>query len=221
MSHFNICHIMRLIVLLWKVTASENTYHCIHEGSLTTNSTWHGYIASFAFINDARVAFDLSYPSDRCCQNILLYTSKEKSKVKPTMTCQQKEAILNITTNPVINLTTTYIWAGCKQQPNIQSIASNSSSNTTVRPTTQLECVGSRYIFAGGNSTRNWAIAVSNCASNSGLVLQYKLNITQYGVKCDGTIANEPNDNVNSTCYICADPQLLLLLIIISILMNA
>lgn len=78
------------------------------------------------------------------------------------MKCIDKEDKVYRGNNQVVNLTTNYIWSGCKKTEKLSL--------------THLVCNGDRRFVS--NRERWWYIAVSNCDSTKGLFLNYRLEMT-------------------------------------------
>ncbi|RMX60692.1 hypothetical protein pdam_00014526 [Pocillopora damicornis] len=97
-------------------------------------------------------------------QNIFLYFDTQWPRVypKPEMSCLDKEDKVYRGNNQVINLTTSYVWSGCKK---------NDLDNESY-----LECTGDRRFVS--SRERWWYLAVSNCKSTKGLLLKYRLEMT-------------------------------------------
>lgn len=79
------------------------------------------------------------------------------------MKCVDREDKVYRGNNQVINLTTNYIWSGCKQQ-------------TLTGGVKNLVCDGDRKFRS--DRERWWYIALSNCKSTKGLLVKYRLEMT-------------------------------------------
>ncbi|KAL9965054.1 hypothetical protein ACROYT_G028781 [Oculina patagonica] len=135
----------------------------IVEGTLSTKENW-AFLTSFCYKDSkGELKYHFEYPETYATQNILLYFDDQWPSVfpKPDMNCTDKEDKLFRGNNQVINLTTDYIWSGCKKKE---------------LSSTYLDCTGDRRFVS--NRERWWHLAVSNCKSNKGLLLKYRLEST-------------------------------------------
>ena len=72
----------------------ENDIPCIYDGVIKTDLDWYGFLANVSIIYSGRIAFDFSYPVDRCCPSILFYMEEQISLLGSGMNCWQKESLL-------------------------------------------------------------------------------------------------------------------------------
>lgn len=92
-------------------------------------------------------------------QKILLYYDSRMqwpSVYKKNLTCEEKEAVLSINHNQIINLTRDYEYSGCEERHIYNE--DNVTLNSTV-----VDCSYYRYFESARE--RWWFIAVSNCNS--------------------------------------------------------
>jgi len=141
---------------------------CIYEGYLSTARNWFGYLANITVVVTGRMLFEFTYPAKQCCHNVLFYSAKQVAFISPHMTCWQKEYVLRPENDQILRLTPRFSWSGCH----------------LVHPVGELLyiCEGGRS-FAVDDEPRHastWHLAISNCATRSGIDLRYRLVV--YGV---------------------------------------
>ncbi|XP_073255470.1 transmembrane protein 145-like [Porites lutea] len=136
----------------------------IVEGTLNTKEDW-SFLSRFCYKDSiGRLRYHFEYPLAYATQNIFLYFDTQWPNVypKPGMKCIDREDKVYRGNNQVINLTTNYIWSGCIEK----------------------EVVGRKYLVCDGDRRfksdreRWWYIAVSNCETTKGLLLEYTLEMT-------------------------------------------
>lgn len=116
--------------------------------------------------------FEVSYPAEKCCQNILFYLDDQISILNARMNCWDKENLLRPENDQILRLTPRFTWSGCHM------------SHLGGLPT--YVCKGGRSFTAmeDKNVPTSWYIAVSNCASLMGLELKYRMEIYGHIGKC-------------------------------------
>ncbi|XP_066281004.1 transmembrane protein 145-like isoform X2 [Branchiostoma lanceolatum] len=156
-----------LFVLLIHVSHSQGKYI---SGHLVTAEQW-AFLGRFCFLSElGRLKFQFTYsPQEVCgntvgCQNILLYYDEDDQwpavYPHPEKTCFEKEAVVNVDQNQVINLTTSYRWSGCELGDDGET----------------MSCGGGRSFRSARE--RWWYIAISSCDSKNGLNIQYEMTLT-------------------------------------------
>ncbi|KAL9965057.1 hypothetical protein ACROYT_G028785 [Oculina patagonica] len=136
----------------------------IVEGTLSTKENW-AFLTRFCYKDSiGELKYHFEYPEAYASQNLFLYFDTQWPFVYPKrdMTCLDKEDKVYRGNNQVVNLTTNYIWSGC--------------SKKKILNTMHLECIGDRRFVS--NRERWWYLAVSNCKSSKGLLLKYRLEMT-------------------------------------------
>ena len=165
-----LCHSMFVIVMMPDMLLSDfspSGMPCIYEGHLSTARNWFGYLANITVVINGRMFFEFTYPAKHCCQNVLFYSAEQVAFISPHMTCWQREYVLG-PDDQILRLTPRFSWSGCH----------------LVHPGGQIlyVCEGGRS-FAVDYESRHastWYLAVSNCATRSGIDLRYRLAV--YGV---------------------------------------
>ncbi|GIY50466.1 hypothetical protein CEXT_242492 [Caerostris extrusa] len=110
--------------------------------------------------------YDIEYPKEFRTQNILLYYDERNqwpAVYKTNKTCKEKESVLFVPNGQVIYLNETTFRSGC-----FDSSDENMSG--------WIHC-HSRRTFQSRRE-RWWFIAVSNCDTNKGLYLRYRITMT-------------------------------------------
>ncbi|KAJ7382299.1 hypothetical protein OS493_035880 [Desmophyllum pertusum] len=136
----------------------------IVTGTLNTKENW-AFLTRFCYKDSiGELIYHFEYPQVYATQNIFLYFDTQWPHVypKPEMKCIDKEDKVYRGNNQVVNLTTNYIWSGC--------------SKSDVLGVTYLKCYGDRRFVS--TRERWWYLAVSNCKSTKGLLLTYRLEMT-------------------------------------------
>nr|XP_018918089.1 PREDICTED: transmembrane protein 145-like [Bemisia tabaci] len=134
------------------------------EGHLVTAEKW-AFLARFCFLSDnGQFEYQIEYHKEYAVQNLLLYydTADQWPAVyKSDKTCEQREAVLNLGQNQVVNLTESFFGSGCSNYyPRNDSISCHNARRfRSARP-------------------RWWFIAISNCNSTKGLNVRYKFLMT-------------------------------------------
>ncbi|EDO35392.1 predicted protein, partial [Nematostella vectensis] len=123
------------------------------------------FVARFCFKDSyGEMRYRFEYPEEYAVQNILMYFDSQWPNAYPQvgMTCTTREDKLYRGNNQVINLTTSFMWSGCKRV-----IVDNKD---------MLHCTSDRKFLS--MRARWWYIVVSNCKGTKGLKLKYELNLT-------------------------------------------
>ena len=156
---------------------------CLLEGRLNSKENWFGYIANVTIRVSASMHFEMAYPADRCCQNLLFYLADEAAMVQASMDCHQKEMLLTPRDERMLQLSERTPWAGCEV-------------SRRQRGKSMMVCKGSRsfsHNFSIGSSLTTWYVAVSDCLSSRGLDLLYRLKIVGNAGECHDMINNHHN----------------------------
>ncbi|XP_074596790.1 transmembrane protein 145 [Brevipalpus obovatus] len=145
----------------------------IVEGEMITQQNW-AFLSRFCFLSRAgRFRYDVIYPYEYRVQNILLYYdsyTQWPSVYKSSKDCREKESVVSVRNGQVINLTDSYEYSKChiEELPEIDP-----NTNETRK---YFNCSHFR-VFESARE-RWWYIAVSNCDSDKGLNLKYRLTMT-------------------------------------------
>lgn len=158
----------------------------IVEGTLNTSENW-AFITSFLFNKSApaQLKYHFEYPLSYSTQNVILYFDEQWPGVYPQagMDCIDRENGVYRGINQIINLTTSYIWSGCHEKE--------------VQTATFLICNGHRRFRS--DRDRWWYIALSNCNSPKGLVMKYRLEITNE--------KDAPDQSTSLKCHHCTSTK--------------
>ena len=103
-----------LVICLIQVCASyhgavSQSSSCVIEGHLQTDRNWYGYLANITVVGVARLTFELVYPIEKCCQNILFYRQEQAAILGARMNCWQKEYLLRPEDDQVNNTRLCYV----------------------------------------------------------------------------------------------------------------
>ncbi|XP_072049020.1 transmembrane protein 145-like [Amphiura filiformis] len=149
------------------------------EGELQTTEKWI-FVGRFCFLSDVgRLEFEVEYPKSFEVQNLILYydTQEQWPSVYPhkDKTCLQKESVLKKENHQVVNLTTDYIWAGCR----LLKLGQNEFDSVGAVIYGDTE----KYVCEAGRSFRSarerwWYIVLDNCNAEYGLYMKYKMTFT-------------------------------------------
>ncbi|XP_029186224.2 transmembrane protein 145-like isoform X2 [Acropora millepora] len=154
-----------LVLILWfSVFYVKNASTKIVEGTLSTKEDWV-FLARFCYKDSiGQLKYHFEYPLEYATQNIILYFDTQWPNVYPQegMKCIDKEDKVHRGNNQIINLTSSYIWAGCVQQD--------------ILGKSHFICKGDRNFRS--NRERWWYIVLSNCESTKGLQVKYRLEMT-------------------------------------------
>ncbi|XP_071441224.1 transmembrane protein 145-like isoform X2 [Hetaerina americana] len=136
------------------------------EGHLVTSETW-AFVARFCFLStEGKFEYGLEYEKGYAVQNLLLYYDSIQqwpSVYKTNKSCLEKESVLSIAQNQIINLTTELPkHSGC-----IERLTEGKSV---------WVCHNVRSFMS--SRERWWFIAFSNCNSTKGLNVRYKFLMT-------------------------------------------
>ncbi|XP_070551966.1 transmembrane protein 145-like isoform X2 [Ptychodera flava] len=154
------CTYISVALLLFSVRFSSAK---IVTGTLKTQTDWE-FLARFCFLSDVgRLRFHFEYPVTYEVENILLYYDEPdqwEAVYKTDTNCIEKESVLKIENNQIINLTDKYPWSGCAKK--------NVDASDELY---DLSEDGEIYDCKGGRSFKSvrerwWYVAVSNCYSD-------------------------------------------------------
>ena len=130
---------------------------------------WYGYIANVSVRTTAQLSFEFVYPADRCCQNVLFYVDEQAAGIGPRMNCWQREYILRPEDDQILRLTPSFSWSGChvvgSDSPDVDDL---------------FVCKGGRSFSVYADRLTSWYIAVSNCATLTGIELRYRLEVCSF-----------------------------------------
>lgn len=157
-----------------KSTENMESYvdFCSYEGHLKTEKNWFGFLVNLTVLEMGRLTFELSYPAEKCCQNILFYLEEQVSAISTHMNCWQKEYLLHPEDDQLLRLTPSFSWSGCHV--------------TKVRGVPTYVCKGGRSLTnaQSNDGPTTWYIAVSNCAALYGLELDYQIEMHGHSGPC-------------------------------------
>ncbi|KAF7283649.1 hypothetical protein GWI33_023286 [Rhynchophorus ferrugineus] len=120
---------MFLFVIILKLLLVIRISYCKYiEGTLKTNENW-AFLARFCFLSDeGEFEYVIDYNEDQGDLNLLLYYDTEDqwpAVYKSNKTCQEKEAVLNMQQNQIVNLTARSSiireYSGCQFTPIVVS----------------------------------------------------------------------------------------------------
>ncbi|XP_077985454.1 transmembrane protein 145-like isoform X2 [Glandiceps talaboti] len=160
------------------VLLAISVHYCqskVIQGTLNTKEDWE-FLARFCFLSDiGRLRFHFEYPVTYEVENILLYYDEPdqwEAVYKTDTDCSEKEGVLKIENNQIINLTDKFPWSGCAKK-NIQQDDElyEYSDNGEI-----YDCKGGRSFKSVRE--RWWYIAVSNCLTDKGLILRHDMSLT-------------------------------------------
>ncbi|KAJ1520514.1 hypothetical protein ONE63_003637 [Megalurothrips usitatus] len=163
------------------------------------------FVARFCFLSDdGTFEYKIDYDQEYATQNLLLYYDSARqwpAVYKTNKTCEQKEAVLSVAQNQVVNLTELRPDSGCvlTTEPPLPRPA-NGSSGTPPGPSSagpsggggggrrgrkQAPAVVRRHILTCHNVRRFrsarerwWFLAISNCNASKGLNVHYRFLMT-------------------------------------------
>ena len=130
------------------------------------DSDWYGYIANVSVRTTAQLSFEFVYPADRCCQNVLFYIDEQVASMGPRTSCWQREYVLRPEDDQILRLTPSFSWSGC------HVVGSDSPDVGDL-----FVCKGGRSFSVYADRLTTWYIAVSNCATMTGIELRYRLEV--------------------------------------------
>jgi len=141
---------------------SQSEIPCIYEGRISTVKNWFGYLANITVVMNGRMLFELMYPVKHGCLNVLFYSDEQVAFIHPQMTCWQKEYLLKPEKDQILRLTPRFSWSGCQLDHRAGQL--------------MYVCEGGRSFAVDDDPRRasTWHLAVSNCATQSGLDLNYR-----------------------------------------------
>nr|XP_054760379.1 transmembrane protein 145-like [Lytechinus pictus] len=138
------------------------------------------FLARFCFLSDiGRLRFEVQYPQSFETQNLILYYDEPGQwpsvyplDTAPLQTCLEKESVLKPENHQVVNLTTSYVWSGCARlETDVDSDWSRLFGDSHF-----FDCKGGRSFRSVRD--RWWYIVLSNCNAGHGLLMNYKLTMT-------------------------------------------
>lgn len=154
-----------------KMATLINDNHCVLEGELNTTDDWYGYIANVSLLRGGGFKFKFTYPFHKQVQNVILYDVEDVEKIKPQLSCWQKEGVIRArrVADQLMDLSFRSSWNGC--------VTKNSSQ-------VMLVCQGERHF----NMPRKLHMAVNNCRTRTGLALKFRFDFFGYeGDPCAGS----------------------------------
>ncbi|XP_071482112.1 transmembrane protein 145-like [Diadema antillarum] len=166
-------------LLIVFVTLICNSVGLYQEGTIETEEKWI-FLARFCFLSDiGRLRFEVEYPKSFATQNLILYYDEPDQwpSVYPPdtarlLTCEEKESVLKPENHQVINLTTSYVWSGCV----LVDTEPNEDYRLVLGDEQKFDCKGGRSFRSIRD--RWWYIVLDNCNANHGLLMTYKLTMT-------------------------------------------
>ncbi|XP_034235030.1 transmembrane protein 145-like isoform X2 [Thrips palmi] len=168
------------------------------EGHLVTPENW-AFLARFCFLSDdGTFEYQIEYDKEYATQNLLLYhdVSRQWPAVyKSNKTCEQKESVLSVAQNQVVNLTELRADSGCvlttvpplpKQGNSTTSPSSAAGAGAGGAPRGRKQAPVVRRHILTCHSVRRfrsarerwWFLAISNCNATKGLNLRYRFLMT-------------------------------------------
>ncbi|XP_063960084.1 transmembrane protein 145-like [Lytechinus pictus] len=157
----------------------QSTLCLYQEGRIETTDNWI-FLARFCFLSDiGRLRFEVQYPQSFETQNLILYYDEPGQwpsvyplDTAPLQTCLEKESVLKPENHQVVNLTTSYVWSGCARlETDVDSDWSRLFGDSHF-----FDCKGGRSFRSVRD--RWWYIVLSNCNAGHGLLMNYKLTMT-------------------------------------------
>ncbi|KAG8192661.1 hypothetical protein JTE90_009691 [Oedothorax gibbosus] len=139
----------------------------IIEGELRSNENW-AFLTRFCFLSEVGTfEYDIEYPKDFKTQNILLYYDEKNqwpAVYKKNKTCREQESVLSIPNGQLIAMNESTFRSGCfdSEDPALEGGWIHCHSKRTFQ----------------SRRERWWFIAISNCDSNKGLYLRYRIVMT-------------------------------------------
>ena len=180
-----------------KMSTLVHDSECTKSGSLNTTDDWYGYIANVSLLRGGGFKFKFTYPYQKQVQNVILYGDEDMDKIRPQLSCWQKEGVIRSRRVPdqILDLSFRSSWNGCVTKNTTQGL--------------MLVCKGERHF----NSARKLHIAVNNCRTRTGLALKYDFEFFGFeGDPCSSGSSSVANVILQTCCFILAviGPQLLL-----------
>lgn len=172
-----------VVVAVWVDAKYDGTWlhsaalPCVYESRLSTDKNWFGFLANITFGSTGRLTFEFSYPVERCCQNVLFYTDQQITAMSDRNNCWQREYLLNPEEEQILRLTPKFSWSGCHM--------------THPNDVATYVCKGGRSFIREGRAVdahpTTWYIALSNCATLTGLELTYRIEAYGQVGECPNT----------------------------------
>ncbi|XP_052121188.1 transmembrane protein 145-like [Frankliniella occidentalis] len=179
-----------------RLISSEPTFF------LPLKQNW-AFVARFCFLSDdGTFQYRIEYDKEYATQNLLLYYDSNRqwpAVYKTNKTCEQKEGVLSVSQNQIVNLTELRADSGCvlstvpplSPSCNESSTAAGCGASGAARGPPgrrgrkQAPAVVRRHILTCHNvrkfrsaRERWWFLAVSNCNATKGLNLHYRFLMT-------------------------------------------
>ncbi|KAK6645038.1 hypothetical protein RUM43_001314 [Polyplax serrata] len=163
--------IVPLVVLAVLERSAEGKYV---QGHLITHENW-AFVARFCFLSEAGLfEYNIEYDEDRFgTVNLLLYYDAESqwpAVYKTNKTCSEKEAVLKVQQNQIVNLTSSFFENGCRR------LKGQTSGKSISKGGGMVSCSNAKRFRS--SRERWWFIAFSNCNSTKGLNVRYKFLMT-------------------------------------------
>ena len=155
------------------VLERDNTRQpCVAQGYFNDPTNWHGYLVKAKLLpQNGRIYYHIRYPENKCCIKLLLYLYGQVKELRAkTMSCLQRQAVLDPRGKQVISLSPHVAGSGCTR-------------NVTVDGEKYIDC--SSGLVLKSDRERLWNVAVSSCGSPTGLDFQYSLVIYGYVGECE------------------------------------
>ena len=153
-------------------TDKDEGLPCIYEGQIKTDQDWFGFLLNITIMTTGRMSYELSYPAEKCCQNMLFYKEEQMSIMKTHMNCWQKEALVFTEEHQILRLTPTFPWSGCHL------------AHPNGIPTYSCEGGRSFVSTSGSQKPTSWYVGISSCHSLLGIELKYRILVTGHTGEC-------------------------------------
>ena len=153
-------------------TDKDEGLPCIYEGHIKTDQEWSGFLLNITIVTTGRMSYELSYPTKKCCQNMLFYKEEHMSLLKTRMNCWQKEALVINEEHQILRLTPNFPWSGCHL------------THPNGIPT--YSCEGGRSFTStfGDQKPTSWYVCISSCNSLFGIELKYRILVVGHTGEC-------------------------------------
>lgn len=189
--HHDVMETLKLTAVDTNEGAWGDASTCLYEGRVQTKREWFGYLANVTVAQSGRIAYELTYPVERCCASLLFYLEDQVSLMTSKMNCWQKESLLPPETDQVLRLTPRFPWSGCHV--------------THPHGLATYSCVGARSLSPMmtplTDKTTTWSLAISNCASLAGLELTYRIVVEGHIGECRGGVRPTPAVALNEPLH--------------------
>ena len=172
-----------ILTLLYGAQSTLN--ECTINATLSTTDLWHGYLFETTFQEDeSTFSYQISYPANQCCVNLLIYFWDQIANITDNMTCEQREAIMSSGNNQIISL----------QPQNRLCVTTNETG------TEQYMCVGKQTFRSA--RPRTWYGAISRCNSNNEtLTIKFFFNITNVVGSCEFETTTQTSNVERGSVY--------------------